>query len=357
MSKHDPQKTYKDDYNFVQSIINGNAQGWNLFVKKYTDNVWQRAWNLCSEACYNNYSTISCIFHSIKAQSVRPLSDMREGCDDGLEIYSYIFDYLYNRKQGTGKLKFYNGQSSLDTFIKVVLYGNLRNDWIRHKQKIRIDKITHPPEIKKLPKINQKIFDHMVLKHDSKKIAKQLDISVDKVERIKAEISHILMSHGNLYLVIRDIEQPFFEENSKHDPYDHSLDSMQRTIGSFWKIICKCIRDLSDNEKIILDMIYNKELNATAILEQCKNLSISLPVKSRTSSITIHTIYQSIDIILKKVGNTLKEHYSDVLVEFKNYAAPDFNITGTNISVSGLKEFIKNMGIDFGNEIPAKKKS
>ena len=85
-----------------------------------------------------------------------------------------------------------------------MLYGHLRDDWIRHKRGIRVDQISRPAEIKTLPETDQKVFDQMVLQRSAESIAKILALDLSTVLQAQARVSHELMAHDNLFLVLNN---------------------------------------------------------------------------------------------------------------------------------------------------------
>jgi len=337
---------YPKELDFVHQIIDGNVKAWNRFVQRYSDRIWRCAWELCREVCRKTYHNLFCVFHALAANGVQPREDERLSCDDGLEIYTFIFDYLYDRQHGTGKLKFYDGRSQLDTFVTVVLREHLRDDWIRHKRHLRVDQITRPQEIKKLSATEQKIFDQMVLQRSLEIIAKNLNLSIDKVETAQERIAHELMLHDHLHLILRHPEQALDEDFNREDSGVYYIFPMHRAFDELWGKICLLISQLPENEKILLDMAFNQELNADLILQHCKEMSLKLPVLPRSGRLTIHSIYQSIDAVLKKLGEMLQQKYQQVLIECYNYIDDETIQIGNGISIRGLKELLKNMGIE-----------
>jgi hypothetical protein len=123
---------------------------------------------------------------------------------------------------------------------------------------------------------------------------------------------------------------------------------IQRTVNNIWSSICDMIVDLPESHKILLDMVFDKELDAKLILERCEQFNLELPVTPRSGKLTIHSIYQSIDHILKSLGETLERDQSDLLKEARNWM-DDANLS-ESVSVKGLKALLKNMGINRPSE-------
>lgn len=338
---------HEKDLEWVQRIFGGDARAWNQFVETFSDRVWRRSWQLCNEACPYNKATVFCVFHALAAESVKPSSDERPGCDEGLEIYAYIFDYFYNAEKESGKLKHYDGRSELETFVGSVLHGNLRTDWIRHKRKLRVDQITIPEEVRRLQKSDQKVFKHMVMQRPTETIARKTGLAVDEVINAQERITHALMANGNLHLILREAESSL-EDLTHHDEASapQAL-PLQQSVDRIWSAVCDLIQELPEPHKILMDMVFDKELDAKLILSRVQELNLDLPVSPRSGKMTIHTIYQSVDALLKDVGVGLETHHSGVLEDARNWL--DDDSLETSISVKGLKALLKNMGISNGD--------
>ncbi len=335
------------DLEWVQRIFDGDATAWNSFVETFSDRVWRRSWQLCNEACPYNKANVFCVFHALAADSVKPSSDERPGCDEGLEIYAYIFDYFHNAEKHVGKLKHFDGRSKLETFVGSVLHGNLRTDWIRHKRKLRVDQITIPEEVRRLPKSDQKVFKHMVMQRPTETISRKTGVDVEEVARAQERITHALMANGNLHLILRDAESSL-EDMTQHEEWaaPQAL-PLQQSVDRIWSAVCDMIQELPEPHKILMDMVFDKELDAKLILARVQELSLELPVSPRSGKTTIHTIYQSVDQLLKDIGVGLETHHAHILEDARNWL--DDDSLETSISVQGLKALLKNMGISNGD--------
>lgn len=341
-----PSKTtHQTDLDWTQRIIRGDATAWNAFVEGFSDRVWRRAWQLCNEACPHNKAVVHCVFHSLSKGGVNPASDDRPGCDDGLDIYAFTFDYFFNRTKKTGKLKHYDGRASLETFVATVLHGNLRTDWIRHKRRVRIDQITRPPEIQRLTEADGKVFEQMVLQRPTETIARKVELDYEEVEAAQQRVTHALMTNGNLHLILRNAESAIDELDWHDNDTAPRVIPIKRSVDQIWKAVLSLFGRLNSHEKILLDMMFDKEMNASTILERCETLKIQLPVKPRSGKTTIHSIYQSVDAILDKVGQWLQDEHRPLLVEASDWLDSSEG-DSASISTKGLKALLKNMGIN-----------
>lgn len=339
-------KVYKDDLAFVQRILKGDGQAWNTFVDEYSDRVWRRSWQLCYEACpYKRNGRVFCVFHALSRSGVQSVNDDRRGCDEGLEIYAFIFDYFYNRSQHTGKLKNYDGRSSLETFVGAVLHGHLRTDWIRHKRRLRVDQINHPEEIKRLSRTDQKVFEQMVMQRSTETIAREVGLSYEAAAASQERVTHALLSNGNLHLVLRNAEEAM-EETGVYQMAGGApkVLRMQQTVDRLWESIGTLIHELPEHHKILLDMVFAKELDAKTVLARCEQLGLALPVKPRTGRLTIHSIYQSVDAILKNISKQLTERFPDILTDARHWLDKS-DQEGMHVAAKGVKALLKQMGI------------
>lgn len=337
----------QQDLQWTDRILRGDPGAWNQFVERYSDRVWRRAWQLCNEACPYNQATVYCVFHALAADRVKPVSDDRPSCDEGLEIYAFIFEYLYNRQKHSGKLKHYDGRAGLDAFVGAVLHGHLRTDWIRHKRKLRVDQITLPPEIQRLSSKEQRVFEQMVMQRPTETIARNVSLSMEDTEMAQEKVTHALMANGNLHLILRNPEGVLDETFGMHAGAESGprIVPLQRSVDAIWDRICTLIRELPEPEKILLNMAFDKELGAKEMLARVQTLQLALPVTPRTGNLTIHSVYQSIDAVLRKLGKQFEERFAEVLSDAYNWLDDDSVEASPSVSVKGLKALLKNMGV------------
>jgi hypothetical protein len=338
------ETSYQEDLSWVKRIFDGDAEAWNTFVNRFSDRVWRRSWQLCYEACPFKQGGVFCVFHALNAGGVQPVDDERPSCDEGLEIYAFIFDYLYKREQESGKLRYYDGRSKLDTFVSAVLHGHLRTDWIRHRRRLRVDQITLPAEIQRLPKIEQQVFEQMVMQRPTETIARNLNLSVEETERAQERVTHALIANGNLHLILRNPEGSLEDFDQEAPETAPRIIPMQRSIDRIWETVCQLISGLPEPHKVLLDMVFEKELDARTMLERTQQLQLVLPVVPVSGNMTIHTIYQSIDHILREVGRQLAVRYPELLEEAYTWLDDDTLQPGA-VSIQGLKALLKNMGL------------
>lgn len=330
----------------MKDILKGRPEAWNRFVEEQSEQVWRRSWQLCHEACpHKRNPTIACVFHNLAKNTVAPASDKRESCDEGLEIYAFTFEYLFNRGQYTGKLKNFDGRSSIEGFVRAVLYGHLRTDWIRHKRKLRIDQITLPEEIQRLPHDEQRVFEQMVMQRPTESIARHLEMDVPAVERAQERVTHALMANGHLHLVLRSAETAL-DLDLPHETKDQAprVVQMQRSVELLWEKLCELISELPEHHKILMDMMFDDELDAKTILGRVERFGIELPVTPRSGERTIHTVYQSVDAILKTLGEALADRFPDVLRTARD-SAERADAEVAPVAVKGLKALLKQMGL------------
>ena len=342
------RKPHAEDLKWVQRIFGGDAHAWNRFVQAFSDRIWRRSWQLCNEACPHNKGSVFCVFHALAAESVKPSSDDRPGCDDGLEIYAFIFEYFYNAKKETGKLKHFDGRAQMETFVASVLHGNLRTDWIRHKRKLRVDQITLPDEVKRLSKVDQRVYRQMVMQRPTETISRNTGVSPDDVAMAQERITHALMANGNLHLILRKVESSLEELGHGDDPTAPRAIPLQQAVERIWEAVCDLISEQPEPNKILLVMVFDKELDAKVILARVDKLKLDLPVSPRSGKVTIHTIYQSVDYILKELGDQLQSRHRDILNDAHDWL--DDGAADNTVSSKGLKALLKNMGIARNSE-------
>lgn len=338
------EKTLRQsDLDWVHRILDGDGVAWNAFVEAFSDRVWRRCWSLCNESCPYNKAHVHCVFHSLVKGGVNSASDDRPGCDDGLEIYAFTFEYFFNQSNNTGKLKYYDGRAKLETFVSTILHGNLRTDWIRHKRKVRIDQITRPPEIQRLSEDDGLVFEQMVLQRPTETIARKLSFPYESVEVSQERVTHALMANGNLHLILRTPESAIDEFDWNDGDNEPRIIPLKRSVHDIWESVVSMFDRLPAGEKILLDMMFDQELQANEILERCTMLKIELPVTPRTGNLSIHSIYQSVDAILAKLGQWLQDENRQMLTDASNWLESD--TADTTVTVKGLKTLLKSMGV------------
>ncbi len=229
--------------------------------------------------------------------------------------------------------------------MAAVLHGHLRTDWIRHRRKLRVDQITVPPEIQRLSVQDQRVFKQMVMQRPTETIARKVGLSVQETEQAQERVTHALMTNGNLHLILRNPEHALDDTLPLEHHEGLRVIPMQRAVDQIWEKVCDLIRELPEHHKILLDMVFDQELDARSILERCEMLGITLPVQPRTGNVTIHTVYQSVDSILKTLGTQLQERYPDVVTNAFNWLESDRPGGPDMVTVKGLKALLKNMGI------------
>jgi hypothetical protein len=96
------------------------------------------------------------------------------------------------------------------------------------------------------------------------------------------------------------------------------------------------------------DQVFDKELDAKVILARVDKLKLDLPVSPRSGKVTIHTIYQSVDYILRELGDQLQSRHRDILNDAHDWL--DDDAADNTVSAKGLKALLKNMGISRNSE-------
>lgn len=129
MTERTKEGSVAGDIELVSRIAEGGAEAWESFVENYSGWVLYRARNWCESHCPYRSSHVTCgLLILDKRISGKPAQAEAEECDDGMDIYIWIFTQLKNRvTRYAGKNK-----SRLSTFIWRIL--NSREfyiDWLR----------------------------------------------------------------------------------------------------------------------------------------------------------------------------------------------------------------------------------
>jgi hypothetical protein len=190
------------------------------------------------------------------------------------------------------------------------------------------------------------VFEQMVMQRPTETIARNVELTIEETEQAQERVTHALMANGNLHLILRNpegaIDDAFTQSDASTAP---RILPMQQAMESIWDKMCVLIGDLPEPQKILLDMVFDKELDAKSILDQCQQMNLDLPVQPRSGQVTIHTIYQSVDAILKILATELEERFPQVLEDARNWLDDDQIGANASVTVKGLKALLKNMGI------------
>ena len=210
---------------------------------------------------------------------------------------------------------------------------------------MRIDQITYPEEIQRLPHLEQKVFEQMLMQRSTETIARNVGASVPDVELAQRRVTHALLSNGNLHLILRHPEEGIDDSlQQRREMGSPRVLNMEWAINVLWEKICAVIQDLPEEHKILLDMAFDQELGAKEMLQRTIQLRLKLPVSPRSGKMTIHTIYQSIDAILKAVGSLLMAQYPLEVDQARQWLG-QADEERAGISAKGLKALLKEMGL------------
>ena len=183
----------------------------------------------------------------------------------------------------------------------------------------------------------------MVMQRPTETIATNVGLGIEETEQAQERVTHALIANGNLHLILRNPEGALDDAMIEEGRDGLRVLPMQRSVDQIWEKISLLIHELPAQQKILLDMVFDEELDANTILERCETLSLALPVTPRSGTITIHTIYQSIDALLTILGEQFELRFPEVLHDAQTWL--DNDDLNASISIKGLKALLKNMGI------------
>ena len=129
MQKESQQGTVEQDLELVSKISNGDGKAWEEFVLSYSGWVLYRARNWCESHCPVSMAEAGCGLISVQRKLEGSAGNSRrEECDEGMDIYIWIFEQLQKRvSRYAGRNK-----SRLSTFVWQVLNSReLYIDWLR----------------------------------------------------------------------------------------------------------------------------------------------------------------------------------------------------------------------------------
>ncbi|MDH5542854.1 MAG: hypothetical protein OEY64_07815 [Nitrospinota bacterium] len=129
MQKDDLEGSVEQDIDLVSKISDGDGKSWERFVHSYSGWVLYRARKWCESHCPVSMAEAGCGLLSIhRKMEGHPSAYRREECDEGMDIYIWIFQQLQKRvSRYSGRNK-----SRLSTFVWQILNSReLYIDWLR----------------------------------------------------------------------------------------------------------------------------------------------------------------------------------------------------------------------------------
>jgi len=125
-------KTIKDDLEFAEKVLTGDESACRRFVEEYTDWVLYRVRDLMKTHCSYPANQYICTLLDLRKlrKGAAHASDDRIRCDECMDSYIWMFDYLKKR------LSSYKGKNncSLKTYVFSIINSHrIYVDWLRWK--------------------------------------------------------------------------------------------------------------------------------------------------------------------------------------------------------------------------------
>jgi len=288
---------FQKDKEFVDQILKGKEEAWHQFVERFSDAVFYIARKWTYLDC--KYADKSDMRKDINPSTGKLIS----WCDDTIGAYLWLLDQLRN------KLETYEGRISLEDFVwSKINSPNLLTDYLRHIYG-RLD--VFPNIIKKEDELVQIILKLMRMNKSDEQILRilrikyNIEMTIEKLWKIKNHILELLNKVGLKYLVIDDVNIPLGEALITASAFSSTKNYEDRML--LYLTLLECLEKLDSEEKDILDLIFRLELTAKQIVELYQLTNKKLLGRIESKDIKPNNIYSIRDNSLKKLHDCITQ--------------------------------------------------
>jgi DNA-directed RNA polymerase specialized sigma24 family protein len=301
----------QEDEHLISSLLSGSKQALDKFQARVSRRFYSKAIELCQIDCQEKSF---CKLRYAGKKMERMLASSKISCDGFYDALLYVMEYFYNPSNASGRLFHYQAKAPLDAYIAAILYdrnGYLKKGWLRHKRRIRLEDERLPKEIKDLPQIERKVYKSMASHYSENFIASSLNLSRDKVKKIKSKIYELLMKAGLIHLVTRLRE---------HSLDDYSIKSASTTASEEENILEKldnalktAAKQLHEREKLVLRLYFEKGWTAAKISTYSRLPEGALLRSGEKVQVDTREIYWMIEKAMVKVFSYLKKKHRKLI--------------------------------------------
>jgi len=303
---------YIQDKKLADSVSLGDKYAWNNFVKKYSDYILSNILNWCKTSCKKISQTEVCAVENLVYK--KDSSKSENVCEEGLELYVYIFNSLKN------KLSKYQGKSSLKTYITACLRFIYSDFFISKYGKINI-----PTALKDSSETDKKVYKILCK-------SSNLDNAIEKLETLNISKEDTIKSFNNILNLLKNDgkEKAWhhlysqFSKNSRPE-YFTNLNSQEEEIE---KDVAIYDKDFQDKEVLeIFEKSFNKLESKYQRLIKLKfknNLSVNEIFKKYSEIFEFkkeQDVYTELEKAVKSLALKIKEYYSEnkSIVDLKEF--------------------------------------
>jgi hypothetical protein len=172
------------DLELAQAVAAGDARAWNTFTQRYGDLVLSAVVSWCEEPYRLPRSQYDSILRTIRAGKPEPAEDP-DMDREGLALYRYTMAALRPR------LAEYTGQSSLGTFLRLVL-RDVRRQYMAEEH----GRLTVPKAVATLGQLEQDVYRLGTRLGDRRAIALRLNVDEAAVTAAERTVRRALQTEG-----------------------------------------------------------------------------------------------------------------------------------------------------------------
>lgn len=172
------------DLELAQAVAAGDARAWNTFTQRYGDLVLSAVVSWCEEPYRLPRSQYDSILRTIRAGKPEPAEDP-DMDREGLALYRYTMAALRPR------LAEYTGQSSLGTFLRLVL-RDVRQQYMAEEH----GRLTVPKAVAALGQLEQDVYRLGTRLGDRRAIAQRLNVDEAAVTAAERTVRRALQTEG-----------------------------------------------------------------------------------------------------------------------------------------------------------------
>jgi RNA polymerase sigma factor (sigma-70 family) len=290
---------YETDKELAFKISTGDSLSWNFFIDKYSDYIISNIIKWCKTTCRVFNNNTECVIESIKYQKS---TQDNNSCDEGLELYVYIFSALKD------KVSKFQGKSSLKTYITACLRF-IYNDYFISKY----GKINIPTSLKNLDETGKKIYKILCRSkniEDAIEKTSKINISDNEFQKHYKTIVELLKNDGeeklwqHLYSNfsknsgITSIEN--INEDGELNDYKLPVNDKDFSSKEIIDIFSKCYKELDSKYKRLLKLKFKDD-------KSIKDIFIKYAELFEFSK--EQDVYSEIDKAIKLLLNEIRKIY------------------------------------------------
>lgn len=175
-----------------------------------------------------------------------------------------------------------------------------------------------PSAIKKLSEKEQAVFVFLRMRRDETFISREVEEPISNVRAMIQTVQTELVKAGALDLISNPVFFPIDHPCNDDDggrsfelPSNDIDPSERMALDSFYKALKISFSSLSNEQKRLLDLWFNKEMTAKEIFNFYKRLDLPFTSKKPIKSSTIQDVFYEIDKNMQKLLSLVRSNMGD----------------------------------------------